>query len=117
MPANFRSDTASGRLLGGHDIAMEAMLVIQGSTSVTEHLDAKANEMALNRVRLPCPACGKPIVLSLRKAAQYDFQVGCIECKTISQSAELVNAMKANEAAARDAAEDLARSAGNERAE
>ncbi len=73
--------------------------------------------MALNRVRLPCPVCGKPIVLSLNKAARYDFQVGCIECKTISHSAELLSAMKANEAAARNSAEDRARSAGSEPAE
>ena len=73
--------------------------------------------MALNRVRLPCPACGKPIVISLRKAAQYDFQVGCVECKTISQSAELLSTMKANEAKARASAEDRARSASREQAE
>ena len=78
------------------------------------HSGVKANEMALNRVRLPCPACGKPIVLSLRKAAQYDFQVGCVECKTISQSAELINAMKANDAKAQASAEDRSRSAGSE---
>jgi hypothetical protein len=70
--------------------------------------------MALNRVRVPCPACGKPIVLSLRKAAQYDFQVGCVECKTISQSAELLSAMKANGATARESAVDRTRSAGSE---
>jgi hypothetical protein len=52
--------------------------------------------MALKRVWLPCPACKKPIALSLRKAAQFDFQVGCVECKTISHSADLLNAMKAN---------------------
>jgi len=73
--------------------------------------------MALNRIRLPCPACGKPIALSLRKAAQYDFQVGCVECKTISQSAELLSAMKANEAKAGAAAEDRSLSASSERAE
>jgi uncharacterized Zn finger protein len=73
--------------------------------------------MALNRVRLPCPACGKPIVLSLRKAAQYNFQVGCVECKTISQSAELLSAMKANEATAQISAENRATSAGSELAE
>jgi len=74
--------------------------------------------MALNRVRLPCPACGKPIVISLRKAAQYDFQVGCVECKTISQSAELLGAMKANDAKARaSSAEDRSRSALSEQAE
>jgi endogenous inhibitor of DNA gyrase (YacG/DUF329 family) len=73
--------------------------------------------MALNRIRLPCPACGKPIVLSLRKAAQYDFQVGCVECKTISQSAELLNAMKASDAPARFSAESRSRPAGGERAE
>jgi hypothetical protein len=73
--------------------------------------------MALNRVRLPCPACGNPIVLSLRKAAQYDFQVGCVECKTISQSAELLNTMKANDAVARASTENRVRPAGSERAE
>jgi len=73
--------------------------------------------MALNRVRLPCPACGKPIVLSLSKAARYDFQIGCIECKTISQSAELLNAMKANDATTLEAAKGHGRSAGSERAE
>jgi hypothetical protein len=73
--------------------------------------------MALNRVPLPCPACGKPIVVSLRKAAQHDFQVGCVECKTISRSADLLNAMRAKEAAAREAAEDRTRLAGGERPE
>jgi endogenous inhibitor of DNA gyrase (YacG/DUF329 family) len=73
--------------------------------------------MALNRIRLPCPACGKPIVLSLRKAAQYDFQVGCVECKTISQSAELLNAMKASDATARVSAESRSRPAGGDRVE
>jgi hypothetical protein len=73
--------------------------------------------MALNRVRLPCPACGNPIVLSLRKAAQYDFQVGCVECKTISQSAELLNAMKANDAVARVSIDSRIRPAGGGRAE
>jgi endogenous inhibitor of DNA gyrase (YacG/DUF329 family) len=73
--------------------------------------------MALNRVRLPCPACGKPIVLSLRKAAQYDFQVGCVECKTISHSAELLSAMKANDATAWASADDRTRSAGSKRPE
>jgi hypothetical protein len=73
--------------------------------------------MALNRVRLPCPACGKPIVLSLRKAAQYDFQVGCVECKTISPSAELLNAMKANDATARASAESRIHPASGERAD
>jgi hypothetical protein len=73
--------------------------------------------MALNRIRLPCPACGKPIVLSLRKAAQYDFQVGCVECKTISQSAELLNTMKANDATTRSPAESRIRPAGGGRAE
>lgn len=71
----------------------------------------------LNRIRLPCPACGKPLVLSLRKAERYDFQVGCMECKTISHSAELISAMKANDAAARDSAENRAHSASNEHAE
>jgi hypothetical protein len=85
--------------------------------AVTEHTGVKANEMALNRVRLPCPACGKPIVLSLRKAAQYDFQVGCVECKTISQSGELLSAMKANDTTARESAEDRTRFAGSEPAE
>jgi len=56
-------------------------------------------------------------VLSLRKAAQYDFQVGCVECKTISQSAELLNALKANDATARASAESRIRPAGGERAE
>jgi uncharacterized Zn finger protein len=73
--------------------------------------------MALNRIRLPCPACGKPIVLSLRKATQYDFQVGCVECKTISQSAELLSAMKANHAKSVVSAESRIRSADSERAE
>ena len=73
--------------------------------------------MALNRIRLPCPACGKPIVLSLRKAAQYDFQVGCVECKAISQSAELISTMKANEAKSRASAENRALSASNKQAE
>jgi endogenous inhibitor of DNA gyrase (YacG/DUF329 family) len=73
--------------------------------------------MALNRARLPCPACGKPIMLSLSKAAHYDFQVGCIECKTISHSADLISAMEANDAAARDSAEDYARTAGSEAAD
>ncbi|HTV26398.1 MAG TPA: hypothetical protein VMF32_01300, partial [Xanthobacteraceae bacterium] len=72
-------------------------------------------EMALNRIRLPCPACGNPIVLSLRKAAQYDFQVGCVECKTISHSAELLNAMKVNDAKALVSAESRSRPAGGER--
>ena len=52
--------------------------------------------MAFKRVWLPCPACRKPIALSLSKAARFDFQVGCMECKTISHSADLLNAMKAN---------------------
>jgi hypothetical protein len=91
---------------------MDPMLVIRRRLTAAEHSGVKANEMALNRIRLPCPACGKPIVLSLRKAAQYDFQVGCVECKTISQSAELLSAMKA-----KDAADERARSAGSERAE
>lgn len=73
--------------------------------------------MALNRVRLPCPACGKPIALSLRKAAQYDFQVGCIECKTISHAAELLDAMKANEVALHDLTVNRSRSAGSDPAE
>jgi hypothetical protein len=52
--------------------------------------------MAFKRVWLPCPACRKPIALSLSKTARFDFQVGCMECKTISHSADLLNAMKAN---------------------
>jgi hypothetical protein len=52
--------------------------------------------MALKRVWLPCPAYRKPIALSLSKAARFDFQVGCVECKTISHSADLLNAMKRN---------------------
>jgi hypothetical protein len=50
--------------------------------------------MAPKRVWLPCPVCRKPIAPSLSKAARFDFQVGCVECKTISHSADLLNAMK-----------------------
>jgi hypothetical protein len=72
--------------------------------------------MALSRVRLPCPACGKPIALSLRKAAQYDFQVGCIECKTVSYAAELLGRMKANDAAPHNTARNRSRSTDSDRA-
>ena len=73
--------------------------------------------MALKRVWLPCPAYRKPIALSLSKAARFDFQVGCVECKTISHSAELLNAMKVNDAKALVSAESRSRPAGGERAE
>jgi hypothetical protein len=73
--------------------------------------------MALKRVWLPCPACKKPIALSLRKAAQFDFQVGCVECKTISHSADLLNAMKANGAEPRDFIDSRTWSPSREQAE
>ena len=74
--------------------------------------------MALKRVWLPCPACKKPIALSLKKAAQFDFQVGCVECKTISHSADLLNAMKGNGTAeSRDSIEGRAWSPDREQAE
>jgi hypothetical protein len=73
--------------------------------------------MALKRVWLPCPVCKKPIALSLRKAAQFDFQVGCVECKTISHSADLLNAMKANGAEPHDSIDDRTWSTTRERAE
>jgi len=85
--------------------------------TIAAYPGVKVDEMKLNRARLPCPACGKPIVLSLSKTARYDFQVGCMECKTISHSAELLSAMKANDATARDLAEERSRPAGGERAE
>jgi hypothetical protein len=71
--------------------------------------------MAANRVQLPCPVCGKPISLSLRKATQYDFQVGCVERKTISHSVELIRSMKGNEAATNGPSEDSIRYDGRER--
>jgi hypothetical protein len=73
--------------------------------------------MAFKRVWLPCPACRKPIALSLSKAARFDFQVGCIECKTISHSADLLNAMKANGAESHDSVDARVWSAGREQAE
>jgi hypothetical protein len=82
--------------------------------TVAGHSDFKESEMAFNRIRLPCPACGNPIVLSRRKVEQYNFQVGCVECKTISQSAELLGALKATDAATRDLTEDCVRSDGRE---
>jgi hypothetical protein len=45
------------------------------------------------------------------------FQVGCVECKTISQSAELLNAMKASDAPAGFSAESRSRPAGGDRVE
>jgi len=73
--------------------------------------------MALKRVWLPCPVCRKPIPLSLSKAARFDFQVGCVECKTISHSADLINAMKGNGTEPRDSVDGRAWSPGRERAE
>ena len=73
--------------------------------------------MALNRVRLPCPACGKPIALSLRKAAQYDFQVGCVECKTASYAAELIGRMKTKDPTTRNTVQNRGRSVDGDRAE
>jgi hypothetical protein len=73
--------------------------------------------MAFKRVWLPCPVCRKPIALSLKKAAQFDFQVGCVECKTISHSADLLNAMKRNGADPRDSSGSRPWSPGREQAE
>jgi hypothetical protein len=90
-----RLEVSSGKRIG-HDTAMDGVLLIRRPAGVADISASRFTQMAFKRVWLPCPACRKPIALSLSKAARFDFQVGCMECKTISHSADLLNAMKAN---------------------
>ena len=50
--------------------------------------------MVLVRVRMPCPQCGKEILLNHRRAMLINFEVGCPNCKAILHTADLMKELR-----------------------
>jgi transcription initiation factor IIE alpha subunit len=50
--------------------------------------------MVLVRVRMPCPECGKEILLNQRRAMLINFEVGCPNCKAILHTSDLMKELR-----------------------